>query len=100
MTYEEWCENSEVILKEAEEYNKWRCETRKRFFEEIAPHIANMGQSGFHYVIEQQFANLILKLATPWYPCANSRERVEEEMISNMMTKIIVEDLLEQIGLK
>jgi hypothetical protein len=51
MTYEEWCENSAAILKEAEEYNKWRRETKHRLLTEIAPHIANMGKSGFHDAI-------------------------------------------------
>jgi hypothetical protein len=51
MTYEEWCDNSAAILKEAEEYNKWRRETKHRLRTEIAPHIANMGKSGFHDTI-------------------------------------------------
>jgi hypothetical protein len=102
VTYQEWCENAKTILAEADAYNAWAAEAKHYLLTDIGPRIAKLGQSGyvgcgFHYHLEQQFARLVDSLALPWQPCANHLDKIKDDSVETILTKVLYESLLESI---
>lgn len=102
MTYQEWCNNSKRIIEEADAFNQWRIAAKHNLLTNIGPELVKLEQSGynghgFHYGLEHTFGNLIVSLSLPWQPSANYCDRVEDQMHTNLITKVLYEDLLESV---
>jgi hypothetical protein len=102
MTYEDWCKNSKQILAQAKEWNEWVDEKKHYLLTNVGPRIAQLGKTGyygcgFHYEMEGQFGKLIISMMYPWQPSANHCEKIKDQMVSNVITKVIYEGLMEQI---
>ena len=99
MTYQQWCEQSKEILKEAEEVNSWRITAQHRLLTELGPRIAKLGRMGcgFHYSMEQSFGKLIVTLSMPWQPSANWCQNVESDRDKYLIAQVIFDSLVEQI---
>lgn len=102
MTYENWCANSDKILKQAKRYNKWRNNAKRLLLTNLGPRIAKLGDTfyigcGFHYSMELSFANLVKGMAYPWQPCANHLDKIQDQIASNQMNVVLFSSLKEQV---
>lgn len=102
MKYKDWCKNSKAIIQEAEDFNTWRKEKKHFLLTEIGPRIASLGKTGyygcgFHYDMERHFAALIREMAIPWQPSANHCDKVEEDKLNTIMTKVLFNALISDI---
>jgi len=102
MTYEDWCKHHKAILADADKWNRFRESAKDVLLTNIGPRIAKLGHqmymgAGFHYSMEQQFGKLVAALALPWQPCANHAGKIEDEVASNIVTKVVYKGLLKQV---
>jgi hypothetical protein len=103
MKYEDFCKNSKVILKEADEYKDWAKDAKYQLLTDLAPRVAKLGRSfysgcGFHYALEERIGRVMLDLAKfHWQPTANWCENIEADQQTAMMNQILFDFLIDDI---
>ena len=101
-TYEWWVANSKVLLAEAEKYNAWAADAKRVLLTDLSLRIYALSQSGywgcgFHYDLEQTFGKLVARLSLPAQFSANHADKIPNERITMIITKVNFEHLVEQI---
>ena len=96
--YQDWLLHSKDLRKECEEYDQWRRRTMHNILTNLAPRVAALGRSfysgcGFHYDKEAQLGKIITALSVCYQWSANHCEKIQEQRISMITNKVLVEGL-------
>lgn len=94
MTYEDWCANAKVLLKECDTYNKWRRRAMLKLLTNLAPRVAVLRNREFEAVL----GRAITGLAKPYQWSASHYGKIPNDRCDMVLNEVIVTELFNDVA--